>query len=63
MLFLINKKKIGSKKILAIGWWKIICKCRNAGKKVNLASAFLPVISWFSPASGFKSGTAGHGLV
>jgi hypothetical protein len=34
-------------------------------KKANLALAFLPVVSCFSPASasGYMSGNAGHGVV
>ncbi len=39
-------------------------ECR---RKVSLASAFLPAVNFFSPASAFRhqgqSGTSGHGLV
>ncbi len=42
----------------------VISRCRNAGKKVNLASTFLRLSD--SPTSAFwhqgQSGTAGHGL-
>jgi hypothetical protein len=42
-------------------------ECRNAAKKVSLASLVLPLVHFFSPASAFQhrhqSGTAGHGLV